>query len=639
MKKKLFSLFLAICMMLSLIPVTAFAADAGKFTLTCQGDAGTSGGDVYYKLNGEGDFQRVNITDGNYETIDVSTSTSITIQIKPNDGYQLDTVRGVKLSVNGTANQATAEEIAALEFTYDLSTLVGESTVAESSFELEFGFSNESQDPPAPGNTRELSIRGNGDFAVGGTIKYKFDGEEGFTTAEVKTNEGDQSKYFDRIDLGDKTSITIKIEPKPEYRLEEACLWEEGNGNAATADEIAALLSENGKTYTLSSDKTNFDFDYTLRNKLEDGNRPFKNQYSGTYVENIPVTVNGDLNFCINNSIFYGSEEIPEDLTVDYHYTGETVDFYVECHINKKYTQLKINGTDYLSQIPTTGPDLLAAVQGQNYRFKISVTKADSYAIESTISDVGSEEMVVGNFSWWYERSRTDDEDDLIEHGKMELQSIKVNGENFVETEFLCWKENEDGSGGSAVLPAGAEITVKIVPEYGYQLTSFGLNGFSFTPDENNPSVFKFTIARGNFHLGAKITQVGDEVKSGTDTVKSGKVDLGSNSIDSGSVILSVSDSGTSTSEFSKEGYEINSVLDINLNQVWYKGTPDDYWSSAMNSMEEVYAIFPLRQIDLCNLLLTAVKQFILKTNLGKLLAERVKIKIFLPLLRDIQKE
>ena len=591
MKKKLFSLFLAICMMLSLIPVTAFAADAGKFTFTCQGDAGTSGGDVYYKLNGEGDFQRVNITDGNYETIDVSTSTSITIQIKPNDGYQLDTVRGVKLSVNGTANQATAEERAALEFTYNLSTLVGESTVAESSFELEFGFSNESQDPPAQGNTRELTIRGNGDFAVGGTIKYKFDGEEGFTTAEVKTNEGDQSKYFDRIDLGDKTSITIKIEPKPEYRLEEACLWEEGNGNAATADEIAALLSENGKTYTLSSDKTNFDFDYTLRNKLEDGNRPFKNQYSGTYVENIPVTVNGDLNFCINNSIFYGSEEIPEDLTVDYHYSGDTVDFYVECHINKKYTQLKINGTDYLSQIPTTDAGLLAAIQGQLYRFKITVTKADSYAIESATAEVSGEEMVVGNFLWWYESSRTDNEDDLIEHGKMELQSIKVNGENFVETEFLCWKENEDGSGGSAVLPAGAEITVKIVPEYGYQLTSFGLNGFSFTPDENNPSVFKFTIARGNFHLGAKITQVGDEVKSGTDTVKSGEVDLGSNSIDSGSVILSVSDSGTSTSEFSKEGYEINSVLDINLNQVWYKGTPDDYWSSAMNNLSNEVGI------------------------------------------------
>ena len=578
------SILLAICVFM--MPMTAFAEagdDVGKVRITCQG-VGTVGGNVYYKLNGEGEFQQVNIIDGKYDPIPMTDSTtSITIKFVPNAGFQFDTKLDTILRVNGAekfkgngeaVGGFTAQNGYTINFT---SELLGGSTVAESTFELEFGF--------APENKREFSIRGNGDFAVGGAIKYKFDGDEGFKTAEVKTNEEDQSKkYFDRIDLGKKTSITIKIEPQPEYRLEDVCLREDGSGNAAAADEIAALLSENGKTYTLSSDKTNFDFEFTLRNKQEGGNRPFRNQYSGTYVENIPVTVNGELNFCINDSIFYGSDEIPGDLTVDYHYTGETVDFYVECHINKKYTQLKINGTDYLSQIPTTDAGLLGAIQGQLYRFKISVTKANSYEIESATAEVSGDEMVVGNFLWWYERNENVNDDDLIEHGKMELQSIKVNGETFQQTEFLCWEENKDGSGGSAVLPAGTEITVKIIPDAGYQLTEFALNGNPFKTGAE-PSVFVFNVARGNFHLGAKITKVGDEVKSGTDTVKSGEVDLGSNTIDSGSVILSVSDSATGKDKFSKEGYTINSVLDINLNQVWYKGTLEDYWEKALNNL------------------------------------------------------
>ncbi|MGN0669258.1 MAG: chitobiase/beta-hexosaminidase C-terminal domain-containing protein, partial [Oscillospiraceae bacterium] len=461
--------------------------------------------------------------------------------------------------------------------TFNLTELLGGSAVSAGTFELEFAFAEKPK--------RELSIGCGDNIEVGGAIKYKFDGDESFSTAEVKTGE-DDTKYYDAIDLGENTSITIKIEPQPEYRLEDICLREDGFGNSATEEEITALLSETGKTYDLSSDITNFRFDFAFRNKLEGGNRPFRGEYSGTYVENIPVTVTGDLNFCINDSLFYASEEIPDDLTVDYHYSGNTVDFYVECHINRKYTKLTINGTNYLGQIPTTDEGLLAAIQGQLYRFKITVAKADSYSIESATAEVSGEEMVVGNFLWRYDSS--ENPDDLIEHGTMELQSIKVNGVDFEQTEFLKW--NDDENGGDAVLPAGAEVTVKIIPEYGFQLTSFELNGNPFTTGEEQ-SVFTFEVARGNFHLGAKITEVGDEVKTGTDAVKSGEVDLGTNTIDSGSVILSVSDSGTSTSEFSKEGYEISSVLDINLNQVWYKGTLDDYWSSAMNNLSSEVGI------------------------------------------------
>ena len=590
MKKRLFSLFLAICMILSLIPVTAFAEgepedNSGKMTFLCQTDQNADNGDIYYKLDDAGEFIKVGVADHKYEPIVLGESTSITIKIKPNEGYKLDTGRGVKLRVNGNENPATAEEIAALEFKYNLSDLVDGSTVATSTFELEFGFTELPK--------RELSIHCGGDIGVGGAFMYKFAGSESFTTAEVKTNPEDSAKYYEPIDLDENTSITIKIVPLPEYRLEDVCLREDGSGSSATEDEITALLSEAGNTYNLSSDKTNFSFDFALRNKLDEGNRPFKGVYSGTYVENIPVTVNGELNFCINDSKFYSDEDIKasaDGLKADYHYTGDTVDFYVECHINSKYTKLTINGTNYLGQIPTTDAERLAAVQGQLYRFKITVAKADSYEIESTIGEMSSEEMVVGNFSWRYGGSG--DPDDLIEHGKMELKSIKLNGVEFTQTDFLKWEDDENG--GSAVLPAGAEVTVKIIPEYGYQLTSFELNGFPFTTGDEQ-SVFTFEVARGNFHLGAKITGVRDEVKSeADDVITSGNITLGSGEIETGSAVLSVAAAGnTNKSGFETEmqnhselsGYTLNSILDINLNHVLYKGCEDKFWKTPMNNL------------------------------------------------------
>lgn len=624
MKKKLFSLFLAICMMLSLIPVTAFAADAGKFTFTCQGDAGTSGGDVYYKLNGEGDFQRVNITDGNYETIDVSTSTSITIQIKPNDGYQLDTGRGVKLSVNGNEkfNTQNGDNIADFTgetgHTFNLTDLVGESTVAGSTFELEFGFESVQPQDPSAENNGKLSF--GGIDTSRGKIEYKFAEQDNFT--EVETTDSESRTSYVPVDLGDNSSITVKISPAAKtsttdgYKIEMVygvSLSKNGSEDASYKDSaLEALMGENADgsvyytlTFALSDVATSqfeLDFRYENDNFTDDGGRPHGNDgYLGT-IKKTKLTITGDANVCVNDSILINENDaVSKENDIQYHYNGGTVDFYIQCHLIQRYTAITINGTDYYSQLPTPDTEagrqaLLDACKGQLNEFKLIVPyNEDGYEVSAEIKELDDSDkdyMQVGNFLWRY--SGSGDPDDLIENGKMNLINVVYGGNTYTkeqltnEASAFHWKEDENG--GEAVLPAGATVTVKIVPDAGYQLTSFSVNGFGFGTGKD-PSVFTFKVEQGNFHLGAKITQVGDEVKSGTDTVKSGKVDLGSNSIDSGSVILSVSDSGTSTSEFSKEGYEINSVLDINLNQVWYKGTPDDYWSSAMNNLSNEVGI------------------------------------------------
>ena len=163
LKKKILSLFLAICMLVSLMPTFVFAEDnfvppspsnPGEMRFTCMNEAIT-GGSVYYKLDNTGDFIKASEEGNQYNPITLGSATSITIRLAVNDGYELDTVRGVKLSVNGgeafsSTTENVAEFVSEQGYTFNLSELAGDRSVSESSFELEFGFGAKSPDPENP---------------------------------------------------------------------------------------------------------------------------------------------------------------------------------------------------------------------------------------------------------------------------------------------------------------------------------------------------------------------------------------------------------------------------------------------------------------------------------------------------------
>ena len=132
------------------------SASAGKLTFTCQSNAIT-GGSIYYELNNSDSFSKVSEDiKNNYEPVSIGENTSITIRLIVNDGYNLDNVRGVTLKVNGTEkSKITGDDTAAftsdLGYTINLSELVGnEGSISNSSFELEFGFGREAEQPPQP---------------------------------------------------------------------------------------------------------------------------------------------------------------------------------------------------------------------------------------------------------------------------------------------------------------------------------------------------------------------------------------------------------------------------------------------------------------------------------------------------------
>ena len=147
---------------------------------------------------------------------------------------------------------------------------------------------------------------------------------------------------------------------------------------------------------------------------------------------------------------------------------------------------------------------------------------------------------------------------------------------------------------GYAVVEEGNVVIFEFVPEYGYQLTSVTANGVKLEAQETI-NQYKYIMPNTNIHFQATFTKTEDVVKSSTSKVTSGTVKIGKNEINSGTTVLSVKDA-TLTDEQkstfkSKAGdYTVNNVLDIKLDQVFYKGSTDssDVWTNSLGSSEDL---------------------------------------------------
>ncbi|MDO4479153.1 MAG: cell wall-binding repeat-containing protein [Lachnospiraceae bacterium] len=330
---------------------------------------------------------------------------------------------------------------------------------------------------------------------------------------------------------------------------------------------------------------------------------PAHGPYEGTSVTS-EVYVTGTADFYINDSamsnVFGGNNA---KVNVNYNYNnGGTVDFYFDCFVNARYSSLTINNVDYLSAFPT--PDtaegraaILAACRGQLNDFKITVPYSTTYTIQSTVKELDESDidyMMVGNFLWSY----TDEdinEDDRIENGRMELVNVVYDGTTYTPDQMknpgtgFDWDDR--GPICSAVLPIGAVVTVKMIPEYGYQLTSFGINDKTFTIGEEQ-TVYSFTIRRGNAHLAAKFTPVEDVIVTNEDIISDADIAV-ADDFPGGTVKFEVNPASNLSPKYESfqanvpDGYKIMNFYDLDLSNVYYKANEsgDNAWENEMTEL------------------------------------------------------
>ncbi len=167
------------------------------------------------------------------------------------------------------------------------------------------------------------------------------------------------------------------------------------------------------------------------------------------------------------------------------------------------------------------------------------------------------------------------------------IDDIKdMNGES-----YLSFSENYDK--GEATLFAGGKLTVQLVPRYGYQVVEFGPNGGAFGPEEDAIATYTFTIANGNAHLGARCAPVDDAVNAEATGITDGGIALdveGDENFEIGTAVLEVTDTETSETEEAAfanaaPGYDVDSYLDLSLNNVVYKGSADDVWATEVSEL------------------------------------------------------
>lgn len=480
-----------------------------------------------------------------------------------------------------------------------------------------------------------IALRVNGDDILTDDIKNQLVGDNGFTLTagtayaleEVEFRQGggpnpSETHSIDfgngRWTVGEQTVTANKSGTISELAMDEEIVLT--GFNAETMQ--VKLVAEDGFTTTLTvtEGKTSLSAknceglpDGTLTFSVEEkggpgpepGGEPAHGGYEGEE-KTASFTVIGKADFYINDSRMVNANNGDSIDNIDYHYDGNGyVDFYFCCFIAERITELKINGVDYYSQLPTPDTEegkaaLLDACKGQLNEFKITVPYSESgYAIESNVKwldDSDKDYMVVGNFLWTYEDENQDD--DYIDHGIMELISVNYKDRDYSPEELnnpgTAFEWGQDEHGGSAVLPVGAVVTVKLIPDYGYQLTSFGINGGNFgTGDEL--STFTFEIKPGNAHLGAHFTPVADKVTSSSDIVASGSIALGSD-LSGGSAQLEISDAEDELSDEKLDAFEtaagnytITDYLNLDLYNVYYKGTEDEenVWKNEVNTLED----------------------------------------------------
>ncbi|MCR5397661.1 MAG: Ig-like domain-containing protein [Lachnospiraceae bacterium] len=409
---------------------------------------------------------------------------------------------------------------------------------------------------------------------------------------------------------------------------------EQGNGTGGDPGEGPPMVGNQTANIRLSaeltwdtSERQDNELDMSVRIAHDDGdateanqvywNRFFKGENSGAITTIDPMTFD-------NISYNYVSEE-----------SNDKTRFWFGSSLLTKFTEITItsySSNDYTGLIESSTMYAASAASGNvpiffDYRiqddvvnsyydhsiwFPISVTPGASYSIEVKLasttptrvenyeqlssedasSSLANSDVQVGNFGWKYQSDNPND-DDYIGGGRIEFVSLNYDGDTLSMEQMsdergrgLSW--SEDTTGGEAVLPCGAEITVKLIPDAGKQLTSFTLNGQSFQTSDT-VSQYTFRISQGNFHLGAHFTTVDNTVSSHASSVTAGSIALSNGTIDSGTANLDVTttnDNSLATAA-ANEGYDIDTTVDLTLSQLVYKGTNNasDAWRNQISDL------------------------------------------------------
>ena len=237
--------------------------------------------------------------------------------------------------------------------------------------------------------------------------------------------------------------------------------------------------------------------------------------------------------------------------------TNSTKEYVFEADITSIQFYVSCDETKYSLQFPGKSAD-----EGKSEQTAIALNAAGTQHIQIDHS--------VRTITWAYDR-QTYGEDAYLEHGKAQVIAV----EGVYDLYSIPFANNPgDEKGGHIAVEAGKQVTVRLTPDYGYQLKGVSLNGGVTLAPQDEVSTFTFKMPDTNVHFKGIFTQTSDEINTSATKVSSASFENGANAAPSGNLRLTVADSNEDTTNALAQVANAVSAEAVNLtlDQIVSKG-------------------------------------------------------------------
>lgn len=251
--------------------------------------------------------------------------------------------------------------------------------------------------------------------------------------------------------------------------------------------------------------------------------------------------------------------------------TNSTKEYVFEADITSIQFYVSCDETKYSLQFPGKSAD-----EGKSEQTAIALNAAGTQHIQIDHS--------VRTITWAYDR-QTYGEDAYLEHGKAQVVAV----EGVYDLYSIPFANNPgDEKGGHIAVEAGKQVTVRLTPDYGYQLKGVSLNGGVTLAPQDEVSTFTFTMPDTNVHFKGIFTQTQDEIKTSGTKVSAASVENGANAAPSGNLRLTVEDSDANTTNTlaQVENAVSAEAVNLTLDQIVSKGDGTN-WENPVTQFDQ----------------------------------------------------
>lgn len=227
----------------------------------------------------------------------------------------------------------------------------------------------------------------------------------------------------------------------------------------------------------------------------------------------------------------------------------------------------------YSNNLNTNTKTLVTAVSGTNTTAKYVYSNTNNkFSLKSTGEGLYS-------ISWNLDGA----EDSAVENGRLDI----VAGNGF------RYEAEEGDTSATYSIEAGTTVTVILLPDYGYQFKSGGINGGTLDPTVGTKGEYSFVMPKNHLHLSALFEKTEDIITVEAENIEDAKITMPESELEDlhGNLKFEVENSDAAPNSFKVEDledYEVGTVLDLSLNEVVLKnGNASTTWTTPITELDD----------------------------------------------------